>query len=565
MRRLAWGLFSLLRGGGGGERAHPRRGLARSGGCAWALRGAKASYSHESQRGGAQNPYVQQRRNTWRQPTPHATGPLASSGGAGVVESASSRPRLHVLAAKTRSSLEEAAEGFLHSERRRLYAVYRPSPSRDASLVPSPYDYFCVLQRLSACGMGVPSKQVYSLLVELLRKPLHPSQAGLGWDLPDEAVVDLQARALEAVMSCLEGRDALAFAQKGLMPLLSPTALAGGSHSSEFVFIQAIRRRLQGGGVASAGLEASGGSIESELLATAPVVSAAAAALIRCDTTAAKQQAIELLQLASIARLRGLEVFDENVAERCAESAALIGDAETVARIVFVLYRSRGVLGAAVGPAERAGEAANGGESDRGGSAGGRGSLLSRVALGWGRPASAEERGEGGGDVAFRRATVRLLKSVLHAVLHRRHSAVDARGCRVQEAVRLFDSLRLACAWDGAAAMAVELLTHVGAEARRRLSREPQDGGHGDALLPSPRGAACSRHTAGRTAASARRVPALGVRSVRRPGNELLLRCGAHPHGEGDDSSSAGAAFARFTRQAAGLPFLRRSRDVGPL
>ncbi|RNE96858.1 uncharacterized protein Tco025E_09623 [Trypanosoma conorhini] len=234
-------------------------------------------------RGGAQNRYVpqQQRRGTWRQPTPHATGPLASSGGVGTVEPTSSRPRLHVLATKTRSSLEEAAEGFLHSERRRLFAVYPPSTSRDASLVPSPYDYVCVLQRLSACGTGVPSKHVYSLLVELLRKPLPPSQAGLGWDLPDEAVVDLQARALEAVMPCLEGRDALAFAQKGLMPLLSPTALAGGSHSSELVFIQALRRRLQGGGVASAGLEASGGSIESGLLVTAPVVSAAAAALIR--------------------------------------------------------------------------------------------------------------------------------------------------------------------------------------------------------------------------------------------------------------------------------------------
>ncbi|RNE96857.1 uncharacterized protein Tco025E_09622 [Trypanosoma conorhini] len=62
---------------------------------------------------------------------------------------------------------------------------------------------------------------------------------------------------------------------------------------------------------------------------------------------------------------------------------------------IFFAPRFRGVLGAAVGPTERAGEAANGGESDRGGSAGGRGSLLSRVALGWGRRASAEERGEG--------------------------------------------------------------------------------------------------------------------------------------------------------------------------
>ncbi|RNE97951.1 uncharacterized protein Tco025E_09404, partial [Trypanosoma conorhini] len=143
----------------------------------------------------------------------------------------SSRPRLHVLATKTRSSLEEAAEGFLHSERRRLYAVYRASTSRDASLVPSPYDYVCVLQRLSACGMGAPSKQVYSLLVELLRKPLHPSQAGLGWDLPDEAVVDLQARALggggalprgpRRLGVCAEGPHAtpLAYCPRGRQPL----------------------------------------------------------------------------------------------------------------------------------------------------------------------------------------------------------------------------------------------------------------------------------------------------------------------------------------------------------
>ncbi|EKF31573.1 hypothetical protein MOQ_004590 [Trypanosoma cruzi marinkellei] len=476
---LRGGFPLLLRGGGRGSAAcvRMRRHAAWDVGFTWALRSAKMPYSHEFHGGHIRNPYMEQRLGAWQQLTSKFTDPATSSCGVGVAGPTNSRPLFLLLTAKTRSAMEEAAENFIRNERRRLYAIYRPSPSGDDSLMPSPYDYVCVLQRLSACGMGVTSKIVYLILVELLKKPLHPSQAGTEWDLPEDAAVNVQAKALEAVMSGLVGCDALAFAQSCLMPPLSSTTGTDVSrHSGEMVLLHAIHRQLKGSDVNPTPLGVNGGSIDSRLMVTPFVVAAVAAALIRCNTNTEKQQAFELLQLASIARLRGLNVFDENVAERCAEAAALIGDAETVTRIIFILYRARGVLGQLVSSENAAGENADDGViniESRGG-----GSLWDRVFLGLGLPASAEKRTEGDGDAAFHRATVRLLKSVIHAAL-RRPNSTDSREeslTAIREAVRLFDSLRMGCDWDGTASMAVELLTQMGVETRRYLDHEPHDG-----------------------------------------------------------------------------------------
>ncbi|PBJ77568.1 hypothetical protein BCY84_06119 [Trypanosoma cruzi cruzi] len=477
--RLRGGFPLSLRGGGRGSATcvRMRRHAAWDFGFTWALRNAKMPYSHEFHGGHIHNPYVEQRLCASRQLMSTVTESATSSCGVGVAGSTNSRPLFHLLTAKTRSALEEAAENFIQGERRRLYAIYRPSPSGDDSLMPSPYDYVCVLQRLSACGMGVTSKIVYLILAELLKKPLHPSQAGTEWDLPEEAAVNVQARALEAVMSGLEGLDALAFAQSCLMPPLSSTTGTDGScHSGEMVLIHAIHRQLKGSGVNPTPVGVNGRIIDGRLIVTPFVVAAVAAALIRCNTNTEKQQAFELLQLASIARLRGLNLFDENVAERCAEAAALIGDAETVTRIIFILYRARGVLGQSVSSENAAGENADDGVINSKGKGGG--SLWDRVFLGLGLPTSAEKRTEGDGDAAFRRATVRLLKSVIHAAL-RRPNATDSREeslTAIREAVRLFGSLRMGCDWDGTASMAVELLTQMGVETRRYLDHEPHDG-----------------------------------------------------------------------------------------
>lgn len=135
-------------------------------------------------------------------------------------------------------------------------------------------------------------------------------------------------------MSALEGLDALLFAQSCLVSFTNSTS----SDVSEpyQLLLYTVQQYLREG-VCNRRLEGKmeGTEDEKRLILTDIVVGAVAAALIRCGTTVIKHQAIELLQLASIARMRGIYVFTEDVAVMCAEAAAIIGDTETVTRIVF--------------------------------------------------------------------------------------------------------------------------------------------------------------------------------------------------------------------------------------
>lgn len=416
-----------------------------------------------------------------RQPLSAATSLPASSSGVHPVGPLTYRPLLRVLDAKSRSALEDATETFLSCERRRLYAIYRPSPGGSLSHVFSPHDYVCVLQKLGASGMGAIAKNVYLVLVELLRKPLHPSHAGMEWDLSDDAIVDIRATALAAVMSGLEGPDALGFAQNCLVSSSSLRFASGPSDSCE-PLLQTLRELLRGG--LSAGIawsKTSNVDMESNLMLKAPVVAAVAASLIRCNTGLAKQQAIELLRLASIARLRGVNAFDESVAEKCAESAALIGDVETVTRIIFLLYRSSGMLAQPVslqtGLCDNMG---GGGCAPVSGDINtrGSGSLWVRAFEGLGFLGSTRRCDAGDANIAFSRSTVRMLKNVIYAVLHRSENTGSQTSlAAIKEAVRLFDYLRFGCDWDSMASMVVEILTCMRREARRYYGHEPHEGG----------------------------------------------------------------------------------------
>lgn len=97
-------------------------------------------------------------------------------------------PHLVLLAAKMRSVVEDAVGDFLRFERRRLYTIHCPSPCGNASTVTSPHEYVSVLQKLRSCNLGRDAKKVYLVFVELLKRPLHPTQAGMEWDLSDHAM-----------------------------------------------------------------------------------------------------------------------------------------------------------------------------------------------------------------------------------------------------------------------------------------------------------------------------------------------------------------------------------------
>ncbi|KAH9598876.1 hypothetical protein LSM04_003155 [Trypanosoma melophagium] len=366
-------------------------------------------------------------------------------------------PHLVLLAAKTRSAVEDVVVDFLRSERRRLYSIYRPSPCGNASTVTSPQEYVFVLQKLRLFGMVRDAKKVYLVFVELLKKPLHPSQAGMEWDLSDHARIKVQARALAEVMSALEGRDALLFAQNCLLSSANTTS----SDTSEpyhlllFTVQQYIREEGCNRTLESR-IEVT--KDEKKLIMTDIFVGAVAAALIRCGATVTKYQAMELLQLASIARLRGIYVFTEDVAVMCAEAAAVIGDTETVTRIVFLLYRFRGVLGTSVESLNNTGSY---GLSVSG-------SRWNRVVGNLGLQRSSETSPDSIELLVFQRAVVRLLKSAIHATLyHLSNTNLTASLDAIKEAVLLFDDLRTGCDWDGIASMAVELLSYMKMGARR--------------------------------------------------------------------------------------------------
>lgn len=70
---------------------------------------------------------------------------------------------------------------------------------------------------------------------------------------------------------------------------------------------------------------------------------------------------------------------------------------------------------------------------------------------------------------------IRLLKNVIHAVLHPRcvlsfSSPTVEEENRLAEALQLYHSLRVSASWDGTAAMALELLAFIARRAGRHLA-----------------------------------------------------------------------------------------------
>ncbi|CBZ26126.1 hypothetical protein, unknown function [Leishmania mexicana MHOM/GT/2001/U1103] len=420
----------------------------------------------------------------------------------------------------SRVALSEVAALCLALEAPKCYAVYRPSNlasgvSRHTSPAPAlatPQHFLQLLTRLrEALGTSSEAARIAEVLVDLLNKPPHPHQPG-PWDLTQNEVRTVKATAIQHVMDTIQGGgDALAWLTR-LLRLTDTCAGDGEATESEVPLLStALQERysLHGG---SPTRRVHCGDADGEwLLTRSPVVLAAiAAAMLRSTTKGMKAHALELLEAATITRLSWTSLspgkavagssycsdmqhgapkalFDEMVAVRCAEAAAVQGDAETVTRLIFLLYRARGALGFATLAEHR--ERRRSGRGSEGTwrrtSSGLPPRTSSWFSARWWcrddgamvkRPALVEEDAA---DMRFELAVVRLLKSAMQALLYHPQRTSDTVICTVEEALSLWDGLRGAISWPGIAAIGAELLRYL-ADQHARLS-VAADAGNGGA------------------------------------------------------------------------------------
>ncbi|CAG9583808.1 hypothetical protein LMJF_36_2740 [Leishmania major strain Friedlin] len=420
----------------------------------------------------------------------------------------------------SRVALSEAAALCLALEAPKCYAVYRPSNSGSgihrytspAPALATPQHFLQLLARLrEALSTSAEAARIAEVLVDLLNKPPHPHQPG-PWDLTQNEVRAVKATAIQHVMDSMQGGgDALAWITR-LLRLTDTCVGEGEVTESEVPLLSTAlseRYGLHGG---SPTHRVHCGDADGEwLLTCSPVVLAAiAAAMLRSTTKGMKAHALELLEAAALTRLswtslssgkavagsyyrsdmqRGAPkaLFDETVAVRCAEAAAVQGDAETVTRLIFLLYRARGALGfATLAEHRQRRRSGRGGEGTwRRTSSGLLPRTSSWFSARWScrddgamakRPALVEDDAA---DMRFELAVVRLLKSAMQALLYHPQRMSDPVVCTVEEALSLWDGLRGAISWPGIAAIGAELLRYL-ADQHARLS-VAADAGNGGA------------------------------------------------------------------------------------
>ncbi|KAG5464846.1 hypothetical protein LSCM4_00290 [Leishmania orientalis] len=399
----------------------------------------------------------------------------------------------------SRVALSEAAALCLALETPKCYAVYRPSNpgnggNHHTSPVPAlatPQHFLQLLARLrETLGMSAEAARIAGVLVDLLNKPPHPHQPG-PWDLTQNEVRVVKATAIQHAMDSMqEGGDALAWLTR-LLRLRSTRTEKNEVTESEVLLLSTALRERSGLHAGSHAHRVHCGDPDGEwLLTRSPVVFAAiAAAMLRSTTDGMKGQALELLEAAALAHLScpcpladtavkassyhsdahhgAKALFDETVAVHCAEAAAVRGDAETVTRLIFLLYRARGALGFATLAEHRQQR-----RSGRGSEGMGRRTsdgLLPRTSS-WfssrwrcrrnGAMVQAPESVDVA-DIRLKLAVVRLLKSAMHALLYSPQRMSVSIFCTVEEALSLWDGLRGAISWSGIAAIGAEMLSYL--------------------------------------------------------------------------------------------------------
>lgn len=423
----------------------------------------------------------------------------------------------------TRVALVEAADCCLTQERRSLYAVHRPF----AAGTGTPADLARLVGALVAAGLAEPhGRCVASLLLELLRKPLHPARGALtAWDLAADDAAALEARVVAEVVEALDPAAALGWLAEevlGHSPRQAAERGIGGTFAVHAFMVEQLRQA--GNGSSGSGPDGAAATPGSQLLFSPQLVASVASALFRTGNTARKQDALELLELAALSRLterfKHVVLFDEHVAVQCAEAAATVGDSETVARLMFLLYRAKGALasptlsehaakkkkrGGGGASGKRAGAAAVLYPSLRGTTGGDTPSASAAAAI----TASAPERrrrwwtglwpfqqthpqsplqsGDGwreDQEALFESAAIRLLKSTIRAALYNSSTTTTTAEAiggspQLHEAHALFGALRTGTTWAGSAGMAVELLLFVTARQQENFTEAAAGTGTG--------------------------------------------------------------------------------------
>ncbi|CCW60132.1 unnamed protein product [Phytomonas sp. EM1] len=328
--------------------------------------------------------------------------------------------------------------------------------------------------------------KVGALFLDLLRKPIHPQYGVLSsWDLSREEVVKLKTVAIQEVMGAVvDPSIGLEWLAK-VLGMDSRDPVGNPPKRSEIAF-ESIMERLARGGNSFHLLPL---HPQDEAVLTSPaLIGVVASTLIRSGAMPSKQKALSLLEAAAVARLppQSNHLLTDEVLAHCAEAAAVAGDPEMVTRLMVLLYRFHGAL------------ASGRGREPRNGSRAARNPFPS-LRQAWGRfraqvglPRGADAEGRpgaslapaiplgGDADAAFERSAIRLLKSVVRAVLDappsplgRPLEAFPAAAssslaetdpsplASLEEALGVFRALRGATSWGGVVGMAIELLRRI--------------------------------------------------------------------------------------------------------
>lgn len=366
--------------------------------------------------------------------------------------------------------MSEAASLCLSAESPRCYAVYRPCDSSAAA----PHHFLTLLEHLRATpSLSLEARRVAEVLIDLLSKPPHPQHPS-PWDLTREEVRHAKASAIAHVMEGITlGDDAVSWLVEVLQISDHP---AGGDETPRqptVMLTTAVMERLNARSPAATRRVCVDDPDGDWLLGNSPaVLSAIAAAMLRSSAEGAKGSALELMEVAALSRFSrasaaavegGAAVkaardaddalpFNETVAVHCAEVAAVRGDVETVTRIIFLLYRVRGALGFATLAEHRQQRRSTPRWSVQG--------LLPWTPP-WVRAAPRDERSSDDADARFEQAVVRLLRSVMRAVLYHPQHCGDAFNGSVEEAMALWNGLRGGTGWPGLSAMGSEFLSFL--------------------------------------------------------------------------------------------------------
>lgn len=372
------------------------------------------------------------------------------------------------LASRSITSFQENCEALLALERRKLYAVHRPT----TTLSPSNYVQLFHCARLFLRSSPHASLhhpvvvQLLDVFLELWAKPHAPTQlsddvASNEWQCDHDATMH---KAVAAALMALPPRDALHVMSEccldnALVELCNeenhqqssargPLGVRGSVEHTAAVMqwcLQHVDTKAQKALLnravkrnAAASLPVSAAVfLQRVRTAQSPlVVAAVISSMISLGSRSSKSFALDLCDAYVNAHVKVPQVERDalyGVIRSATEAAAIVGDSELVARLIFVLFRVKGALCA---PPHVVSTSAS--------------SVMDALRQWWqSSPMSSSGLSENATDTGFDETVAVLLKDTIHA-------AIKERG--VDHAEALFEALRTGCTWRAVSSMSLELL-----------------------------------------------------------------------------------------------------------